>query len=156
MKRMKRTLIVTSLLVCLLSFSSLETCHALLSSSTAPLVNEFTYEDPEEPDIKIVEDLTNGKKVQIINTGNKNVRVRVYLSVYYQSDTDPNSILPANGFTYDKGDTTHWIWNGNSATWTEVLQPGALTGVLINDVTAPAAPEGYHLEVKVIAQNIPV
>ena len=156
MKRMKRTLIVTSLLVCLLSFSSLGTCYALLSSSTAPLVNEFTYENPEEPDIKIVEDLTNGKKVQIMNTGNRDVKVGVYLSVYYQSDTDPNSILPANGFVYDKGDTIHWIWSGNSATWTEVLQPGTLTGVLINNVTAPAAPEGYHLEVQVIAQNRPV
>lgn len=128
---------------------------ALLKTKTEPVTNSFTFRSTT-PDIDIVEKLDSGKKVQIKNTGTRAVRVRVYLSVYYQSDTDPTKILPANGFVYDKGDTTHWSWNGNSATWTEVLQPGALTGVLINNVTAPAAPEGYHLEVKVIAQNNPV
>lgn len=154
MKRMKRPLIVTALLVCLLSFSPLGTCHALLLSSTAPLVNQFTYENLEEPDIKIVEDLTNGKKVQIKNTGNRDVKVKVYLSVYYQSDTDPNRILPANGYSYTYGDES-WVWNGNGAAWPDILEPGELTGVLIENVTAPAAPEGYHLEVQVIAQNAP-
>lgn len=153
----KRKLIITAalLIIQLTVMCTANGALALLTTKTESVTNSFTFRSTT-PGIDIVEKLDSGKKVQIKNTGTRAVRVRVYLSVYYQSDTDPNKILPANGFAYDKGDTTHWSWSGNSATWTEVLQPGALTGVLINNVTAPAAPEGYHLEVKVIAQNNPV
>ncbi len=142
--------------VMLVSSALFSTAYALLTADSETLVNSLDRPDDPKPDIKIVEDLSHGKKVQVKNTGNVPVMVNVFLSVYYQSDTDPNAILPANGFTYDKGTATTWIWSGNGASYTEVLEPKQLTDVLINDVTAPAAPDGYHLEVRVIAQNRPV
>lgn len=155
---MKKTKLKIAALLVVIQLGIMGTANetlALLTTKTEPVTNSFSFR-PTTPQIDIVEKLDSGKKVQIKNTGTRAVRVSVYLSVYYQSDTDPNSILPADGFVYDKGDTTNWSWSRNGATWNEVLQPGDLTGVLINNVTAPEAPEGYHLEVKVIAQNNPV
>lgn len=139
------SLIGCLLLICCFTASSL----AVLSSSTEPVVNVLTKST--EPGIEIEEDLTNGKKVAIRNTGTESVYVEVYLSVCYRNGTT-NEILPAD-FSYVKGDA-RWIWNGNSAKWPNPLAPDAETGLLISNVTAPEAPEGYHLEVKVIAQNV--
>lgn len=125
---------------------------AYLHSSSGTLSN--TLSRMGKPDVQINETLGSTKQVRITNSGERPVKVEVWIAVVYRGDANPNDVLPATGVAFT-GSDSGWLWGPDPyyAYWDSNLHQHESTGWLFTDVTADPAPEGYHLEVKVIAHN---
>lgn len=145
----RKTALILSL--CLIFALAVGTTFALLKASTAPVENTFTA---AKSDIKIDEDVTGGQKKSIIvkNTGTAVSYVRVKLVMNWVDDNGNVSAEPVN------------ITPSITADWFEqdgiyyYKMPAAAkdftTNLLKTPITQDAAPEGYHLEVTVLAESI--
>lgn len=147
----RKTALILSL--CLIFALAVGTTFALLKANTAPVENTFTA---AKSDIKIDEDVTGGQKKSIIvqNTGTAVSYVRVKLVMNWVSgDGKTISGEPVNiDVTYD---TTKWFEQGGIYYYkTPVAAKGETTNLLQTPITQDAAPEGYHLEVTVLAESI--
>lgn len=147
----RKTALILSL--CLIFALAVGTTFALLKASTDPVTNTFTA---AKSDIKIDEDVTGGQKKSIIvqNTGTAVSYVRVKLVMNWVSgDGKTISGEPVNiDVTYD---TTKWFeQDGIYYYKMPVAAKGETTNLLQTPITQDAAPEGYHLEVTVLAESI--
>ena len=144
--------------LCLIFVLAVGTTVALLVAHTNAVTNTFTA---AKSDITIKEDVKNGKKssIQVENIGTATSYVRVKLVMNWVSDDDSKTIsaTPVNiSVDYDK---TNWLLKDGIYYYTKPVAPDSLTDNLLKDkhpITEPTVgkPEGYHLEVTVLAESI--
>lgn len=144
--------------LCLIFALAVGTTVALLVAHTNAVTNTFTA---AKSDITIKEDVKNGKKssIQVENIGTATSYVRVKLVMNWVSDDDSKTIsaTPVNiSVDYDK---TNWLLKDGIYYYTKPVAPDSLTDNLLKDkhpITEPTVgkPEGYHLEVTVLAESI--
>lgn len=146
----RKTALILSL--CLIFALAVGTTFALLKASTAPVKNTFTAAKSE---IKIDEDVTGGQKKSIVvkNTGTAVSYVRVKLVMNWVDETGNVSAEPVNITV--RYDTTNWFeQDGIYYYKMPVAANGETTNLLKDPITQGTAPEGYHLEVTVLAESI--
>ncbi len=147
----RKTALILSL--CLIFALAVGTTFALLKASTAPVENTFTA---AKSDIKIDEDVTGGQKKSIVvkNTGTAVSYVRVKLVMNWVDDNGNVSAEPVN-ITVDY-DNTNWFEQGGIYYYKMPVaaNDGVTTNLLKTPITQGTAPEGYHLEVTVLAESI--
>lgn len=145
----RKTALILSL--CLIFALAVGTTFALLKASTAPVENTFTA---AKSDIKIDEDVTGGQKKSIIvkNTGTAVSYVRVKLVMNWVDDNGNVSAEPVN---ITPSITADWFeQDGIYYYKMPVAAKDFTTNLLKTPITQDAAPEGYHLEVTVLAESI--
>ena len=152
----RKTALILSL--CLIFALAVGTTLALLKASTAPVENTFTA---AKSGTDIVEELDGNQKKSIVvkNTGTAVSYVRVKLVMNWVSgDGKTISGEPVNiDVTYD---TTKWFEQDGIYYYTKPVGPvdakpnNVTTNLLQTPITQDAAPEGYHLEVTVLAESI--
>ena len=144
--------------LCLIFALAVGTTFALLKASTAPVENTFTA---AKSGTDIVEELDGNQKKSIVvkNTGTAVSYVRVKLVMNWVSkDGKTISATPVNiSVDYDK---TNWFEQGGIYYYTKPVGPvdakpnNVTTNLLKTPITQGTAPEGYHLEVTVLAESI--
>lgn len=145
----RKTALILSL--CLIFALAVGTTFALLKASTAPVENTFTA---AKSDIKIDEDVTGGQKKSIIvkNTGTAVSYVRVKLVMNW---VDENGNVSAEPVNITPSITADWFeQDGIYYYKMPVAAKDFTTNLLKTPITQDAAPEGYHLEVTVLAESI--
>lgn len=150
----RKTALILSL--CLIFALAVGTTFALLKASTAPVENTFTA---AKSDIKIDEDVTGGQKKSIIvqNTGTAVSYVRVKLVMNWVDESGNVSAEPVN---ITPSITADWFEQGGIYYYTKPVAPvdakpnNVTTNLLQTPITQGTAPEGYHLEVTVLAESI--
>lgn len=145
----RKTALILSL--CLIFALAVGTTFALLKASTAPVENTFTA---AKSDIKIDEDVTGGQKKSIIvkNTGTAVSYVRVKLVMNW---VDENGNVSAEPVNITPSITDNWfLKDGIYYYKMPVAAKDFTTNLLQTPITQDAAPEGYHLEVTVLAESI--
>ena len=139
--------------LCLIFALAVGTTVALLVANTNAVTNTFTA---AKSDIKIDEDVTGGQKksIAVINTGTAVSYVRVKL-VCNWVDKDKNvSATPAPAPVITNSD---WFVKDGIYYYKMPVAPNDQTSNLLNGnpIEQPeGAPEGYHLEVTVLAESI--
>ena len=138
--------------LCLIFALAVGTTLAYLKANTSPVTNTFTA---AKSDIKIDEDVTGGQKKSIVvkNTGTAVSYVRVKLVMNWVDDNGNVSATPVN-ITVDY-DNTNWFEQDGIYYYKMPVAPDAVTtNLLQTPITQGTAPEGYHLEVTVLAESI--
>lgn len=150
----RKTALILSL--CLIFALAVGTTFALLKADTKPVTNTFTA---AKSDIKIDEDVTGGQKKSIIvqNTGTAVSYVRVKLVMNWVDDNGNVSAEPVN---ITPSITDNWFEQGGIYYYKMPVAPvdakpnNVTTNLLKTPITQDTAPEGYHLEVTVLAESI--
>lgn len=145
----RKTALILSL--CLIFALAVGTTFALLQAKTEPVTNTFTA---AKSDIKIDEDVTGGQKKSIIvqNTGTAVSYVRVKLVMNWVDDNGNVSAEPVN---ITPSITENWFeQDGIYYYKMPVAEKGSTTNLLKKSIEQSNAPEGYHLEVTVLAESI--
>ena len=127
------------------------TTFALLKASTAPVENTFTA---AKSGTDIVEKLDGSQKTSIAvkNTGTAVSYVRVKLVMNWVDDNGNVSAEPVN---ITPSITADWFeQDGIYYYKMPVAAKDFTTNLLKTPITQDAAPEGYHLEVTVLAESI--
>lgn len=147
----RKTALILSL--CLIFALAVGTTFALLKASTAPVENTFTA---AKSGTDIVEELDGNQKKSIVvkNTGTAVSYVRVKLVMNWVDDNGNVSAEPVN-ITVDY-DNTNWFEQGGIYYYKMPVaaNDGVTTNLLKTPITQGTAPEGYHLEVTVLAESI--
>lgn len=138
--------------LCLIFALAVGTTVALLKANTDPVTNTFTA---AKSDIKINENVENGKKssIQVENMGTATSYVRVKL-VCNWVDKDGNvSATPVPAPTITNSD---WFVKDGIYYYKMPVALNGETSNLLQDhpITQGEAPDGYHLEVTVLAESI--
>ena len=139
--------------LCLIFALAVGTTLAYLKANTSPVTNTFTA---AKSDIKIDENVENGEKssIQVENIGTATSYVRVKL-VCNWVDKDGNvSATPVPAPTITNSD---WFEKDGIYYYTKPVAPTGQTSNLLdgNPIKQPeGAPDGYHLEVTVLAESI--
>ena len=138
--------------LCLIFALAVGTTFALLKASTAPVENTFTA---AKSGTDIVEELDGNQKKSIVvkNTGTAVSYVRVKLVMNWV-DKSGNVVSGGNlpEVTLNEPD---WFMKDGIYYYTKPVGPKDLTANLLKDpITQPNAPDGYHLEVTVLAESI--
>ncbi len=148
--------------LCLIFALAVGTTVALLVAHTNAVTNTFTA---AKSDITIKEDVKNGKKssIQVENIGTATSYVRVKLVMNWVSDDENNQTISSEpvGITPEIN-TDDWFLGTDGIYYYRkpVAPKDAATGkVTSNLLKTPIeqpedAPEGYHLEVTVLAESI--
>lgn len=148
----RKTALILSL--CLIFALAVGTTFALLKANTDPVKNTFTA---AKSDIKIDEDVTGGQKKSIIvqNTGTAVSYVRVKLVMNWVSE-DGKTISGEPVNIDVKYDMTKWFEQDGIYYYKMPVaaNDGVTTNLLTDPITQQNAPEGYHLEVTVLAESI--
>lgn len=145
----RKTALILSL--CLIFALAVGTTFALLKANTDPVTNTFTA---AKSDIKIDEDVTGGQKKSIIvkNTGTAVSYVRVKLVMNWVDGDGNVSAEPVN---ITPSITGNWFeQDGIYYYKMPVAAKDFTTNLLKTPITQDAAPDGYHLEVTVLAESI--
>lgn len=146
----RKTALILSL--CLIFALAVGTTFALLKANTDPVTNTFTA---AKSDIKIDEDVTGGQKKSIIvqNTGTAVSYVRVKLVMNWV-DGDGNVSATPVGIT--PSITDNWFLKDGIYYYKMPVAAngGETTNLLKTPIEQSNAPEGYHLEVTVLAESI--
>ena len=142
--------------LCLIFALAVGTTFALLKANTTPVTNTFTAAKSE---ITIKEDVENGKKssIQVENKGTATSYVRVKLVMNWVSE-DGKTISAAPVKIDVEYDKDKWFEQGGIYYYKTPVAPGNTTDNLLQKdkpITEPTdKPEGYHLEVTVLAESI--
>lgn len=145
----RKTALILSL--CLIFALAVGTTFALLKASTAPVTNTFTA---AKSGTDIVEKLDGSQKTSIVvkNTGTAVSYVRVKLVMNWVDDNGNVSAEPVN---ITPSITDNWFEQGGIYYYKmPVAAKGETTNLLKDPITQGTAPEGYHLEVTVLAESI--
>ena len=147
----RKTALILSL--CLIFALAVGTTFALLKASTDPVENTFTA---AKSGTDIVEKLDGSQKKSIVvkNTGTAVSYVRVKLVMNWVDESGNVSAEPVN-ITVDY-DNTNWFEQGGIYYYKMPVaaNDGVTTNLLKTPITQGTAPEGYHLEVTVLAESI--
>lgn len=147
----RKTALILSL--CLIFALAVGTTFALLKASTAPVENTFTA---AKSGTDIVEELDGNQKKSIVvkNTGTAVSYVRVKLVMNWVDESGNVSAEPVNIDV--KYDTTKWFEQDGIYYYKMPVaaNDGVTTNLLKDPITQGTAPEGYHLEVTVLAESI--
>lgn len=142
--------------LCLIFALAVGTTFALLKANTAPVTNTFTA---AKSDIKIDEDVTGGQKksIAVINTGTAVSYVRVKLVMNWVDDKE-NVVSGDNLPKVSLKEGSDWFLGTDGIYYYKMpVAPNDQTSNLLdgNPIKQPKdAPEGYHLEVTVLAESI--
>ena len=138
--------------LCLIFALAVGTTFALLKANTAPVTNTFkaatsgTHVD--------VEDSGNEKTgIFVKNEGTATSYVRVKLVMNWVDESGNVSATPV-GITVDYDNTKWFEQDGIYYYKMPVAAKDFTTNLLQTPITQDAAPEGYHLEVTVLAESI--
>lgn len=146
----RKTALILSL--CLIFALAVGTTFALLKASTAPVENTFTA---AKSGTDIVEKLDGSQKTSIAvkNTGTAVSYVRVKLVMNWVDDNGNVSAEPVN---ITPSITDNWFLKDGIYYYKMPVaaNDGVTTNLLQTPITQDAAPEGYHLEVTVLAESI--
>lgn len=145
----RRTALILSL--CLIFALAVGTTFALLKANTEPVTNTFTA---AKSGTDIVEKLDGSQKTSIAvkNTGTAVSYVRVKLVMNWVDDNGNVSAEPVN---ITPSITADWFeQDGIYYYKMPVAAKDFTTNLLKTPITQDAAPEGYHLEVTVLAESI--
>lgn len=145
----RKTALILSL--CLIFALAVGTTFALLKASTAPVKNTFTA---AKSGTDIVEKLDGSQKTSIAvkNTGTAVSYVRVKLVMNW---VDENGNVSAEPVNITPSITDNWfLKDGIYYYKMPVAAKDFTTNLLKTPITQDAAPEGYHLEVTVLAESI--
>mgnify|MGYP000805688291 FL=1 len=145
----RKTALILSL--CLIFALAVGTTFALLKASTAPVENTFTA---AKSGTDIVEELDGNQKKSIVvqNTGTAVSYVRVKLVMNWVDESGNVSAEPVN---ITPSITDDWFEQGGIYYYKmPVAAKDFTTNLLKTPITQDAAPEGYHLEVTVLAESI--
>lgn len=145
----RKTALILSL--CLIFALAVGTTFALLKASTDPVENTFTA---AKSGTDIVEKLDGSQKKSIVvkNTGTAVSYVRVKLVMNWVDDNGNVSAEPVNITPSIMDD---WFEQGGIYYYKmPVAANGETTNLLKTPITQGTAPEGYHLEVTVLAESI--
>ena len=145
----RKTALILSL--CLIFALAVGTTFALLKANTAPVENTFTA---AKSGTDIVEKLDGSQKTSIAvkNTGTAVSYVRVKLVMNWVDESGNVSAEPVN---ITPSITADWFeQDGIYYYKMPVAAKGETTNLLQTPITQGAAPEGYHLEVTVLAESI--
>lgn len=145
----RKTALILSL--CLIFALAVGTTFALLKASTDPVENTFTA---AKSGTDIVEKLDGSQKTSIAvkNTGTAVSYVRVKLVMNWVDDNGNVSAEPVN---ITPSITADWFEQGGIYYYKmPVAAKGETTNLLQTPITQGTAPEGYHLEVTVLAESI--
>ena len=145
----RKTALILSL--CLIFALAVGTTFALLKASTAPVENTFTA---AKSGTDIVEELDGNQKKSIVvkNTGTAVSYVRVKLVMNW---VDENGNVSAEPVNITPSITDDWfLKDGIYYYKMPVAAKGETTNLLKDPITQGTAPEGYHLEVTVLAESI--
>ena len=145
----RKTALILSL--CLIFALAVGTTFALLKANTEPVTNTFTA---AKSGTDIVEELDGSLKKSIIvkNTGTAVSYVRVKLVMNWVDDNGNVSAEPVN---ITPSITDNWFEQGGIYYYKmPVAAKGETTNLLQTPITQGTAPEGYHLEVTVLAESI--
>ena len=142
--------------LCLIFALAVGTTVALLKANTAPVTN--TFKAAESGTHVDVEDSGNEKTgVFVTNEGTATSYVRVKLVMNWVSD-DGKTISGEPVNINVKYDTTKWFEQGGIYYYRTPVGPNMTTDNLLQKdkhITEPTGkPEGYHLEVTVLAESI--
>lgn len=142
--------------LCLIFALAVGTTFALLKANTAPVTN--TFKAAESGTHVDVEDSVNEKTgVFVTNEGTATSYVRVKLVMNWVSD-DGKTISGEPVNIDVKYDTTKWFEQGGIYYYRTPVGPNMTTDNLLQKdkhITEPTGkPEGYHLEVTVLAESI--
>ena len=146
----RKTALILSL--CLIFALAVGTTFALLKADTDPVTNTFTA---AKSGTDIVEELDGNLKKSIIvkNTGTAVSYVRVKLVMNWVDGDGNVSAEPVN-ITVDY-DNTNWFEQDGIYYYKMPVAPdGKTTNLLKTPIEQQNAPEGYHLEVTVLAESI--
>ena len=145
----RKTALILSL--CLIFALAVGTTFALLKANTEPVTNTFTA---AKSGTDIVEKLDGSQKTSITvkNTGTAVSYVRVKLVMNWVDDNGNVSAEPVN---ITPSITADWFeQDGIYYYKMPVAAKDFTTNLLKTPITQDAAPEGYHLEVTVLAESI--
>lgn len=145
----RKTALILSL--CLIFALAVGTTFALLKASTDPVTNTFTA---AKSGTDIVEELDGSQKKSIVvkNTGTAVSYVRVKLVMNW---VDENGNVSAEPVNITPSITADWFeQDGIYYYKMPVAVKDFTTNLLKTPITQEAAPEGYHLEVTVLAESI--
>ena len=145
----RKTALILSL--CLIFALAVGTTFALLKANTAPVENTFTA---AKSGTDIVEKLDGSQKTSIAvkNTGTAVSYVRVKLVMNW---VDENGNVSAEPVNITPSITADWfLKDGIYYYKTPVAANGKTENLLQTPITQGTAPEGYHLEVTVLAESI--
>lgn len=145
----RKTALILSL--CLIFALAVGTTFALLKANTDPVTNTFTA---AKSGTDIVEKLDGSQKTSIAvkNTGTAVSYVRVKLVMNWVDESGNVSAEPVN---ITPSITADWFEQGGIYYYKmPVAAKGETTNLLKTPITQDAAPEGYHLEVTVLAESI--
>ena len=141
--------------LCLIFALAVGTTLAYLKANTSPVTNTFKAATSE---IKIEEKTDDGSKSEIYvkNEGTATSYVRVKLVMNWVDKSGNVSAEPVNiSVDYDK---TNWFEQGGIYYYKMPVGPNMTTDNLLQKdkhITEPTGkPEGYHLEVTVLAESI--
>lgn len=142
--------------LCLIFALAVGTTFALLKANTAPVTN--TFKAAESGTHVDVEDSGNEKTgIFVKNEGTATSYVRVKLVMNWVSD-DGKTISGEPVNIDVKYDTTKWFEQGGIYYYRTPVGPNMTTDNLLQKdkhITEPTGkPEGYHLEVTVLAESI--
>lgn len=150
----RKTALILSL--CLIFALAVGTTFALLKADTDPVTNTFTA---AKSDIKIDEDVTGGQKKSIIvqNTGTAVSYVRVKLVMNWVDgdgnvSAEPVNITPSITDNWFLKDGIYYYKMPVAAV--DAKPDNVTTNLLKTPIEQSNAPEGYHLEVTVLAESI--
>lgn len=146
----RKTALILSL--CLIFALAVGTTFALLKANTEPVTNTFTA---AKSGTDIVEKLDGSQKTSIAvkNTGTAVSYVRVKLVMNWVDESGNVSAEPVN---ITPSITDNWFLKDGIYYYKMPVAAngGVTTNLLQTPITQDAAPEGYHLEVTVLAESI--
>lgn len=145
----RKTALILSL--CLIFALAVGTTFALLKANTAPVTNTFTA---AKSGTDIVEKLDGSQKtsIKVQNTGTAVSYVRVKLVMNW---VDENGNVSAEPVNITPSITDNWfLKDGIYYYKMPVAAKDFTTNLLQTPITQGTAPEGYHLEVTVLAESI--